>query len=210
MSNLNTLFDFSKFEKRKPIEQKQFEKANAQLLRDFREFVPTCFEKLHKKVLANIEPIDQDRNLHAVVMNGFLKGQFIRKYPHLCYKATRQRFRLFVDNTNVFVKKLDEKTKFPSNIPTDQSLMIYNQLTDSTSDKHTNVFLGYTVREDWSKITGVYAVCIEGEEIIWISDLNTFGEEQSTTPVIPMGPTPIKPKVKPGVKKKKTKGDDNS
>ena len=202
MSKLNTLFDFSKFEKRKTPDQKQFEAANKQLLIDFKNFVPVCFKNLHKKVLSSIEPIDQDKNLHAVVMSGFLKGQFIRKYPHYCFKATKQRFKLCIDYTNVYIKKLDEKKKLPSNIPTDESLMIYNQLTDTDKDKSANVFLGYTVTDDWSQITGIYALCIEGEEIIWISDLKDFGEQPQTL-VVTMKPTPTAPKVKEGAKKKR-------
>jgi hypothetical protein len=204
MSNLNTLFDFSKFEKRKTANQNVFEKVNDQMLIDFKNFVHLCFKNLHKKILSVIEPIDQDNNLHAVVMSGLLKGQFKRKYPHYCHKATNQRFRLFIDYTSLYIKKLDEKTKLPSNIPTDISLMIYNQLTDSTSDSGCNVFLGYTVNEDWSMITGIYAVCIEGENILWISDLKNFGEEEQS-PVITMRPKPKAPKVKEGAKRKKAK-----
>src|ERR1043166_5561921 len=47
MSNLNTLFVFSKFEKRKTADQKHFEKTNMQLLTDFKNFVPVCFKNLH-------------------------------------------------------------------------------------------------------------------------------------------------------------------
>ena len=68
MSNLNTLFDFSKFEKRKTADQSEFENSNRQILIDFKLFVPLCFKKLHQKVLSVIEPIDQDKNLNAVVM----------------------------------------------------------------------------------------------------------------------------------------------
>src|SRR5690349_2299008 len=105
MASLNTLFDFSKFEKRKTSDQKDFEDGNKQLLIDFKNFVPLCFKNLHKHVLSAIEPIDQDKNLHAVVMSGYLKGQFIRKYPHYCFMATKKRFKLYIDYTNVYVKK---------------------------------------------------------------------------------------------------------
>lgn len=206
MSNLNTLFDFSKCEKRKPLGQQQFEDSNRQLLTDFKNFVPQCFERIHKQILPLIEPIDQGNNLQSELMSGFLKGQFIRKYPLLCYKATKQRFRLFVDNTNIYIKKLDEKKKLPSNIPTNESLMILNNLTDSATDTDTNIFLGYTTPADKSKITGIYAVCIEGDDVIWCSDLSNFGEGEQS-PVITMIPKPIMPKIKPGAKKRNTKNE---
>lgn len=201
MTKLNTLFDFSKFEKRKTNDQSEFEKSNTQLLIDFKNFVPICFQNLHKKILSVIEPIDQDKNLNATVMSGYLKGQFIRKYPHYCSKATKQRFKLNVNSTYIYIKKLDKKTKVPSNIPTKESLMIYNQLTNSTSDTGCNIFLGYTVTNDWSMIKGIYAVCIEGENVLWMTDLKNFGDAE-LTPVVILKPKPIAPKVKEGAKKK--------
>src|SRR5580658_1897662 len=105
MSKLNTLFDFSKFERRKTLEQHEFEKKNKQLLIDFKNAVPVCFKNLHKKILAVIEPIDQDKNLRAVVMNGYLKGQLTRKHPGYCFKATKQRFRLRIGDVSIYIKK---------------------------------------------------------------------------------------------------------
>ncbi len=200
MTQSNTLFDFSMFEKRKEIDQDDFEKNNKLLILSFIDGVNHSFEKLHTVVLKAIEPIDQEKNLCAIVMSGYLAGFFKRKHPELCIKATKQRFKLLVDKTNVYVKKLDEQTKLPSNIPTDESIKIYHQLTDTEKDKQCNIFLGYTVNEEWSMITGIYAVCIEGSQLLWISDLNNFGDE-TATPVLPITPNPILPKVKIGVKK---------
>lgn len=205
MTNLNTLFDFTKYEKRKPADQKKFEAENKALLTAFIGGVHSSFKKLHTVVLKAIEPIDQDKNLCATVMSGYLAGFFKRRYASLCEKATKQRFKLWIDNTNVYVKKLDEKTKLPSNIPTDESMRIYHQLTDN-NDKECNIFLGYTVNEAWAMITGIFAVCFEGEELLWITDLNNFGED-AQTPIVPITPTPIAPKVKPGAKRKKAQNE---
>lgn len=202
MAKLNTLFDFTKFERRKTLEQQEFEQNNKQLLIDFKNSVPECLKDLHKKIFASIEPIDQDKNLPATAMNGFLSGQFKRKYPHYCYKATKQRFKLYIGDVSIYIKKLDEKSKLPSNIPTDESLKIFNQLTDSDSDDGCNIFLGYTVTDDWSRITGIYAVCLKGDVLLWKTDLNNF-EEDSLTPIIPIRPTPKAPQVKDGAKRKK-------
>lgn len=207
MSHLNSLFDFTKFEKRKTAQQSEFENSNRELIIDFKNFTYTSFKNLHKKILSVIEPIDQDKNLYAVVMSGFLRGQFLRTYPHYCYKATSQRFKLFIDNTSVYIKKLDSKTKLPSNIPTDESLMIYNQLTNSESDLGCNIFLGYTVSDDWSQLLGIYATCIEGEKIIWISDLNTFGESE-LPPIVELKPKPITPRLKADAKKKRKRENE--
>jgi hypothetical protein len=201
-TNLNTLFDFSKWPKRKPVGQKKFEKENRDTIFAFIGAVHSSFEKLHTIILKSIEPIDQAKGLPALVMNGYLCGFFKRRYMHLCGKATKQRFRLIMNNTSVYIKKLDEKTKLPSNIPTDESIMIYFQLTATNKDKDCNIFLGYTANEAWSMITGIYAVCIEGDEILWLSNLNDLLED-TKQPVMPITPVPMPPKVKINIKKKK-------
>jgi len=87
--------------------------------------------------------------------------------------------------------------------------MIINNLTDSDTDKGPNIFLGYTVNEEWSMITGIYAICAQGQSVIWKTDLLDFGENDQT-PIVTIRPTPVSPKVKPGVTKKKTKKDSDS
>jgi hypothetical protein len=201
MTNLNTLFDLSKYEKRKSSEQQEFESKNRDLLIFFKSCVPLCLKMVHKKVLSVIEPIDQDKNLRAVVMSGLLKGQFLRKYPHYCHKATKQRFKLFVNGESIYLKKLDNNF-MPSNILTKESFLIFNQLSSSNTDLGTNIFLGYVVEDDWSKIIGIYAVCIDGDKLLWYSDLKNFGEAE-LPPVVTIKPKPIAPRVKQGAKKRK-------
>jgi hypothetical protein len=201
-TNLNTLFDFTKWPKRKPTSQRQFESENREIISSFIPAVHSSFKKLHTIVLKAIEPIDQSNLLPAIVMSGYLNGFFKRRYMHLCGKATKQRFRLLLNDTYVYVKKLDEKTKLPSNIPTDESLRIYFQLTNTEQDKNCNIFFGYTVNEAWSMITGIFAVCIEGNEVLWLSDLNDI-QDSLSSPVTPLPPKPNKPKLKPNAKRKK-------
>ncbi|MFT3932792.1 MAG: hypothetical protein QM726_04175 [Chitinophagaceae bacterium] len=201
MTKVKLLFDFSKYEELKEVDQQKFEEENKQLFPEIVKAVTHSFKMLHTVVLKRIAPVDQDKNLCAVVMSGYLCGYFKKYFPQLCSRATSQRFKLWVNNTSVYIKKLDEKTKRPSNIPTDESMKIFNQLTDNADEKAYNIFFGYTTTDSYSMITGIYAVCFKGEDLLWFTDLNSFGTE-SATPTVPITPLPSAPRVKPSVKKK--------
>ncbi|UOE49815.1 hypothetical protein MTO98_01855 [Mucilaginibacter sp. SMC90] len=205
----SSLFDASQFQKRKAPAQADFENKNLDVLIAFRDMVPRAFARLHKEIFSTIEPISQDKNLPSVVMSGFLKGELIKHFPQLCGHATKQRFQLTgAGNERIFIKKLDTQMR-PSNIPTVDSVLIYNQLSNSHIDVFPNIFLGYTASEDWSDFTGVYAVCIDGEKTLWISDLMMLDDKNGsnivTMPVQPI--VPVSPKIKEGVVKIKKKAE---
>jgi len=205
----SSLFDSSQFQKRKAPAQADFENKNIDLLLAFREMVPKAFLRLHREIFSIIEPISQDKNLPAVIMSGYFKGELIKLFPQLCSNATKQRFLLTgAGNERIFVKKLDSQRR-PSNIPTVDSVLIYNQLSNSHFDVFPNIFLGYSATEDWSDFTGIYAVCIDGEKTLWISDLmmldNNNGANIITMPLQPV--IPISPKIKEGVVKIKKKAE---
>jgi hypothetical protein len=203
MTNVQLLFDLSKFERRITPSQQEFEEKNMELLLAFKGFVPQCFKEMHG-ILSIIEPTAQDKILPAVLMSGLLRGKFIKNYPENCRKATKKRFKLIGGNYEwLYVKKLDRR-KRPSNIATKSSLLILNQRSTSKQDKSPNVFLGYTVSSDWSEYTGVYAVCIEGSEILWLSDISLLGGS-SLTRNIEVTPNNPGPKLKDGIVKVKTK-----
>lgn len=203
----NLLFDLSQFEKRKAPAQNDFEAKNIDLLLAFREMVPRSFERLNREIFSVIEPISQDKNLPSVVMSGYLRGELIKQFPQYCYKSTKQRFLLVGEaNEQIYVKKLDTQ-KRPSNIPTIDSVLIYNQLSKSHSDVYPNVFLGYTATDDWSGYTGVYAVCIDGQKTMWVTDLMMLDDNRSTNSIkMPIEPiVPVAPRIKDGVVKIKRK-----
>lgn len=209
MNFSHLLFDLSQFGKRKAPAQSEFENKNIDLLIAFREMVPRAFIRLHKEIFSVIEPISQDKNLPSVVISGFLRGELIKHFPELCDNATKQRFKLTGANKErIFIKKLDDQ-KRPSNIPTIDSMLIYNQLSNSQVDVYPNVFLGYTASDDWSDYTGVFAVCIDGEKTLWVSDLMMLDDNRNSNvinmPVKPIAPSA--PKIKEGVVKIKKKAE---
>lgn len=211
-TNLQALFDLSKLEKRKTPDQKEFEQTHQQILIDFRESVFRSMDRLHKEILEVIEPESQDNKLAAIAMSGYLRGDFIRNYPFLCRRATRSRFKLITDQGDLlYIKKLDKK-KRPRNVLTKASALILHQLTAKNGgERGANVFLGYTEPGDYSHATGTYAVCIDGDEVKWISDLSLLGGAELTGPAIKDGTppaTPNQPKLKEGtVRLKKRKNE---
>ncbi len=198
------LFDLASFEKRKTPEQKQFEETNRQLLLDFREFVEKSMKRLHKVIFEQIEPESQDNKLPAIAMSGFLRGEFIRNYSNYCRKATRLRFKLITENGEwIYIKKLDRQKK-PSNVETRANNIILYQLTALNHDKGANVFLGYTEPGDFTKVTGTYAVCIDGAKVQWISDLSLLEQKIQAT-VENLNPKVKGPSLKEGVVRLKKK-----
>jgi hypothetical protein len=173
-TNLPTLFDLSKCEKRKTPIQESFEEANLVLLSVFHAAVHRAFERVHNEIFTLIKPSAMDRNLPAVAMSSFIREIIIQRFPEYCAKATKSRFKLVTPNGEwAFIKKLDHK-KRPQNIETYSNELILNQVTQDLKDKAGNVFLGYTSKGDNSKVTGVYAVCLEGKKQLWLTDITTL------------------------------------
>lgn len=203
-TKVSLLFDLASFEKRKTPEQNQFEETNKQLLLEFNDFVEKGLKRLHKVIFEQIEPESQDNKLPAIAMSGFIRGEFIRNYSSYCRKATRLRFKLITDNGEwIYIKKLDRQKK-PSNIETRANNIILHQLTAINHDKGANIFLGYTEPGDFTKVTGTYAVCIDGEKVQWVSDLSLLESKVQAT-VENMNPKVKGPSLKVGVVKLKKK-----
>ena len=210
MTGTQLLFDLSQFEKRKISSQTDFENGNMELLLAFRDIVPKCFDRLHREIFSVIDPISQDKNLPSVVMSGYLRGEMIKQFPSMCVDAEKKGRFLLKGNgkERIFIKKLDTNRR-PSNIPTVDSVLIYNQLSTSVFDIYPNIFLGYTASEDWSTYTGIYAVCIEGDKTIWTTDISMLDDNRGSRIVqMPIQPvSPSSPRIKDGVVKIKKKAE---
>jgi len=138
-------------------------------------------------------------------MISFIRQAIIKKYPNYCSKATKRRFKLFTPNNEwIFLKKLRNNRR-PSNIETAANNIILHQYTENERDKAPNIFLGYTEANGYSMITGIYAVCIDGKDILWHTDISTL-EIRETGILVSTKPKNDGPKLKDGVVKvKKTK-----
>ncbi len=190
-TNLQFLFDLSKFEKRKTPIQSEFEETNLELLLAFKQIVYDSHSKLHSYIHTLFRPGEMDRNQSAVSMSSFMRQGILFKL-------------ISPNNENIYIKKLDHK-KRPSNIQTINNNLIIFQLTKSSKDVQPNIFLGYTANENYSIITGIYAVCIEGKAVKWITNISLLGgsAQAQLESITPIGGSP---KLKDGiVKLKKSK-----
>jgi hypothetical protein len=202
-TNLQLSFDFTKFPRRTGVAQADFEAANKKLLLFFRLLVYEAHLDLHRKIFSLFKPRDMDRNMPAVSMISFIRQGILKHFQSYCPKATKKRFKLITPNLEcILIKKLNNKLR-PSNIDTTNNKLIINQRTDEQADKLPIIFLGYTALPDFSRITGIYAVCIKGKEILWRTDINELGDQSLLYPILPKG---TDPNLKDGIVKiKKTK-----
>lgn len=205
----HSLFGGFAFEPRKTADQTEFEKKHEKLLYAFPGFVDQAFIRLNKEIYATIEAQSRDKNLPAVAISGFLKGQIIHEFPDYCAKATKKRFKLKHDNSEwIYVKKLNSK-KLPSNVKTDANDMIIAQLSDSENDTEPNVFLGYIASSCNTQANEVYAVYIRNNKVIWYTDLRLFADminERNPNTQLPVSGNEIEIK-SDVVKIKKASGD---
>lgn len=67
-------------------------------------------------------------------------------------------------------------------------------------------WMGYTVDEDWRTITGLYAVYMEDERIIWETDIAALFEDGTATQNLPYSPkepvAPATPKLRTSKEKR--------
>lgn len=170
-SNLPDLFGNTKVEKRKTPSQKQFEKANLALLLAFKEIVFESFQTLHDVIFPLVQSGGMDNKMPSVSMISFIRTQIIRKFPLYCEKATKGRFKLVTPALcNIYLKKLNLRLR-PSNHQSRANDLILHQLTQNNKDRGGNVFLGYVTDKKFSHIIGIFAVCLEGPNLVWKSDI---------------------------------------
>lgn len=205
-TNVGNLFGDFDFYRQKTPNQKEFESKNKPFLLSFKDIVFEAFENMHQKIFPIFKPSDMDRNMPSVSMISFIRQGIIRKFPLYCRKADRKRFRLVTPtNESLFIKKLDDRF-LPSNIQTFENQKILAQCIPGEKTKGSNVFLGYTVSKYYERLTGVYAVCIYGHSVIWITDISLLGGRSESGTLIPITPKGNEPKLKDGiVKVRKTK-----
>lgn len=201
------LFDPSKYEKRKAANQLQFEKNYYTILLKIKSIIDESFQET-QKVLAQIPPACRDKSLFAMLMSGFINGYVRQNFPECTSFDVNGRTLLSKDKKfALYFKKLNNK-KRPDNVKTEYSEMLYHQLTMPGDEKSSVVFVGYTIDETKAAITGYYSVCLEGDEILWTTDISTLGNDNSASdaaPVVPMLPlAPKKDRVRVVAKKKKS------
>ncbi len=188
MNKNYTLFNLDELEKRKTSNQQEFEDKNFHLLTALPDMVKRSFERLNKEILAITEIVSREKNLSADAISGYLKGELIKAFPEYCGEATPSRFKLKSPNNGewIYVKKLFKcKGGYtPKNGYSKNNEKIYNQRSDEPADISPNIFIGYVANDEMTDAIGVFAICKDGDEIKWVSDLSSLAAKQKTTMVM--------------------------
>lgn len=179
MYKLSSLFSNKQMFDRKNAEQERFELAFTEEIPLFIRVIDNAFEmmRMHR---SSIPPISRGRNLSAVLVNGFIRGELYQTFPDRIRTDHTGRFYLTKNGAwRVYFKKLNPKTLLPENVETTHVKMINNQLTLSLDDYSPIIFIGYTVTRTWDALTGCYAIYTKDEKIVWKSSLTDICYETS-------------------------------
>lgn len=171
MGKLNYLFSENQIFERKHADQRKFEMAFEGEIPEFIKTIQNSFERM-KVIRSGIEPYARDRNLNAVLMSGFLRGELHRCFGSEIRMDHTGRFFYAKDqNWILYFKKLNSKTYLPDNIETKHVVELHRQLALDLAERSPIIYIGYTVTSTWEYITGCHAVYSRDNSIIWRSNL---------------------------------------
>lgn len=166
-----TLFNPDDFIARPLPEQEEFETENLDFLSDFPEIIDKAFERTQKE-LDRKSPLSINKNWFANTMNGNIISFIAQKHYRLLRQTGRGCFYLNLsDRFEVYVKKLNNRTFMPSYNHSITSEAMINQRALPHQVPLPVIYVGYTCDKRNSVITGCYAVCIKGKDLIWRTDL---------------------------------------
>jgi hypothetical protein len=180
----NYLFTDEQLFERKHADQQNFERTFKDEMPEFISLFQNSFERL-KSIRSSIEPSSRDRNLNAVLMSGFVKGELAKLYGRIVkvdhtgrpYYSKDQQWMLYF-------KKLNANTFLPDNIETKHVKELHKQLSLDLLDRSPIIFIGYTVSANWEYLTGIYAVYIRNGSVIWRTNLGDHMSNINKEPII--------------------------
>lgn len=197
------LFDMDKLLKRPTAEQRKVEVENYGFLQRFPHFVRKAFDDT-ENAAKNKSAISKTFLWFPLTLYGNVLENVATEYPEYLRETGRKSYTIKLrPNYECYIKKLTSGSLLPSYNHSQTSFAMCEGLALPEQEPLPVIFLGYTLTEDNSEITGCYAVCIKGKEKIWVSDLNAieppkFGETVDLNPVLPN-----LPQVKVRVREKK-------
>lgn len=151
-------------------EQSKFENANYYQLKAFADAVQIGFErtlaeqKLKPKLSMNFV-------WFPVAMHGNVLSEFAQRYPEMIKATGRKNHCIMLNGgCECYIKKLSDNLRPSYNFSNTTEAMV-RQMALPEQTPLPIIFLGYKLTKDNSKILGVYAVCLNGNDILWVSDL---------------------------------------
>lgn len=186
MHKSNYLFSESQIFERKHASQQKFELAFQEELPVFVSSIQSSFERL-RNFRSQIEPIARDRNINAVLMNGFVKGELYKTYESMLKIDSTGRFCLIKNSEWIlYFKKLNSRTHLPENIETKHVMDLHQQYSLSFDERAPVIYVGYTVTKSWEYVTGCHAVYSKDGQIIWRTDISsTYALVETPRIIIP-------------------------
>lgn len=195
------LFDINKLLPRPLPVQEKFERDYYDFLSVIPDIIDQAFE-MTVKARRMKDPRAVNRNWFANEMSGNLAFLIMRKFPAYV-KMVRGTYCLNLNfEYECYVKRLTSALQ-PSYRHSDTSWANFNQRAMSIKEQLPIIYIGYKASKTNDKILGSYAVCLQGKNRLWVSDLNaltppSYGTASNVSPV-----TPQQPEVAVGVRIKK-------
>jgi hypothetical protein len=178
MSKINysqtTLFDVSKLIPRPLPDQEQFISENRKFLFSLVALSAKSFEMTYSRSREKL-PLSMNRIWFANEMNGNLLSLVAQDFPEYVKPTGRGSFALMVNfKYECYLKKLNSKTLKPSYNHSNSSKALMNQ--DAKKNEHPVpvIYLGWTNNKYKDLLTGYYAVCWQGNQKLWKTDLRTL------------------------------------
>ena len=181
MFKSNYLFSKNQIFDRKHADQKRFEIAFSEEIPLFVSSIDNAFERM-KSHRSEIQPYCRDRNLSAVLMSGFLRGELYDCFGLKILRDATGRYYFSKDKEWIlYFKKLNSKTYLPENIETKHVAGLNQQLSIDFEDRSSVIYIGFTVTKEYDYITGYHAVYSRNGEVIWRSSLDGLSSQVFST-----------------------------
>ena len=191
-TNVNTLFD------NRNSDDEESNKSESQIRFEsmVRHAIPTIIdivEEAHAEMLAELAGRHSTYMNHlskSIRMNERIKGKVFDAFGDKAKMLRYNRFGLFIGGYAILFKKLDRYGR-PSNIRTQNSVMLTTQGKLNFVGEPEIIHIGYVVSPTWDSNPRTYAVKIENEVVQWSINLLSIGGSSSA--IVPIANTPTSP-----------------
>lgn len=191
----NYLFPEEEMFPRLPVLKSEFESAFKPWIRD----IIRAFREASKQYKEFLEqhPFALQRKSFSSHLWNFLITEQLGKIPGLNWdtlEGNLQRFYIKIDQTKLFVKKIDEHYN-TKNIETAAVQQYREQLTNDINDKDPVLFLGYQLDDTRREIIDISIVCRKGDKLEWRIDVYKLHsltlDSTSVIPITHVSDTPM-------------------
>lgn len=211
MNKVLYLFDPDEYLPRQTATETEFQEHFGEILPDLFHAYEYAFEKMCEKRAAR-RATEMTARWASDNVNGFLYDWLVNNpRTSLLIRRGNNTFYLETGDYRLTFKKVDQYYR-PSYNTNEHNMLLQHNLTASSEDLRSVIFIGYRVDKAWSALEGVYAIDRNGSGINWIIDLGKLagdvGRADAGQPIAP-DPTETNTVPEPELRLKvKDKGKD--